>query len=85
MGKRPSLRLWRRYWTKKSTQKIFQNSLISAGRSAGCSTGLSKKQLTLRLDADIIVWFKARLPGGDGYQTSINNALREYVAKHGQE
>ncbi len=41
-----------------------------------------KKQLTLRLDADLIAWFKARVPDGEGYQTSINTALREYVAQH---
>jgi uncharacterized protein (DUF4415 family) len=38
-----------------------------------------KKQLTLRIDADIIEWFKRRHSGGHGYQTSINRALREYV------
>jgi uncharacterized protein (DUF4415 family) len=41
-----------------------------------------KKQLTLRLDADVIDWFKSHAPNGDGYQTSINSALREYVAQH---
>lgn len=41
-----------------------------------------KKQLTLRLDADLIDWFKTRAPDGDGYQTRINRALREYVAQH---
>src|SRR5207248_1970180 len=41
-----------------------------------------KKQLTLRLDADVIAWFKARTRDGEGYQTSINSALREYVAQH---
>jgi uncharacterized protein (DUF4415 family) len=41
-----------------------------------------KKQLTLRLDADLIEWFKTRTPGGEGYQTRINDALREYVAQH---
>ncbi len=40
-----------------------------------------KQQLTLRLDADIIDWFKTQAPNGEGYQTSINSALREYVAK----
>ena len=35
-----------------------------------------KEQITLRLDKDVIAWFKA---GGDGYQTRINEALREYV------
>jgi uncharacterized protein (DUF4415 family) len=38
-----------------------------------------KKQLTLRIDADVIAWFKERTPDGEGYQTSMNRALREYV------
>lgn len=38
-----------------------------------------KKQLTLRLDADVIEWFKTRAPNGEGYQTEINKALREFV------
>ena len=40
-----------------------------------------KKQLTLRLDADVIDWFKTHAPEGEGYQTRINSALREYVAQ----
>ncbi len=42
-----------------------------------------KRQLTLRLDADVIDWFKTHAPNGEGYQTSINSALREYVAQRG--
>ena len=42
-----------------------------------------KKQLTLRLDADLIDWFKTHAPDSEGYQTRINKALREYVAQHG--
>ncbi len=38
-----------------------------------------KQQLTLRLDADVVAWFEARSPSGEGYQTRINRALREYV------
>jgi uncharacterized protein (DUF4415 family) len=41
-----------------------------------------KQQLTLRLDADVVAWFKDRAPNGEGYQTRINSALREYVAQH---
>ena len=41
-----------------------------------------KKQITLRLDADVVTWFKSRAPGGRGYQTEINRALREYVREH---
>ena len=40
-----------------------------------------KQQITLRLDADIIAWFKARARGGRGYQTDINGALREHVRR----
>jgi uncharacterized protein (DUF4415 family) len=44
-----------------------------------------KKQLTLRLDADIIAWFRGRVRQGKGYQTMINRALREYVESHAQQ
>ena len=40
-----------------------------------------KQQITLRLDADIIAWFKAQARGGRGYQTDINGALREHVRR----
>jgi uncharacterized protein (DUF4415 family) len=38
-----------------------------------------KQQLTLRLDADLVAWFKDNPEAGKGYQTRINQALREYV------
>lgn len=39
-----------------------------------------KQLLTLRLDADVVAWFKRHARGGGrGYQTNINRALREYV------
>jgi uncharacterized protein (DUF4415 family) len=38
-----------------------------------------KQQLTLRLDADVVAWFKKQTRSGKGYQTRINRALREYV------
>ena len=37
-----------------------------------------KKPVTLRLDADVLAWFKGQ---GRGYQTRINRALRGVVAK----
>jgi uncharacterized protein (DUF4415 family) len=40
-----------------------------------------KRQLTLRLDADLIEWFKQQA-SDTGYQTRINSALREYVDQH---
>jgi uncharacterized protein (DUF4415 family) len=36
----------------------------------------NKQQITLRIDADVLDWFKAT---GKGYQTRINTALRQFV------
>ena len=38
-----------------------------------------KQQLTLRLDADVVAWFKAQATASEGHQTRINRALRQYV------
>jgi len=40
-----------------------------------------KQQITLRIDADVITWFKCSKPRGQGYQTDINRVLREYVTQ----
>jgi uncharacterized protein (DUF4415 family) len=38
-----------------------------------------KKQLTIRLDADVLTWLKAQ---GKGYQSRINAILRSYYEAH---
>ena len=38
-----------------------------------------KQQVTLRLDADVVHWFKTHADEGRGYQTKINAALRRFV------
>lgn len=38
-----------------------------------------KKQVTVRLDADVLEYFKAKQGGARGYQTAINAALRKVV------
>lgn len=40
-----------------------------------------KEQVTLRIDADVIAWFKQN---EDKYQTAINAALREHVERQRQ-
>jgi len=37
-----------------------------------------KQQLTLRLDADVLAWLKGQ---GKGYQTRINDLLRQAMTK----
>jgi uncharacterized protein (DUF4415 family) len=39
-----------------------------------------KKPITIRLDGDVLEWFKAQ--GGRGYQTRINAVLRQYMNVH---
>lgn len=38
-----------------------------------------KKQLTLRIDSDVVEWYKQQ---GRGYQTKINALLRAYMKEH---
>jgi uncharacterized protein (DUF4415 family) len=38
-----------------------------------------KKAISLRLDADVLAWFKTR---GEKYQSKINEVLREYMRRH---
>ena len=44
-----------------------------------------KQQITLRLDADVVYWFKAHAREDRGYQTDINRALREHVHRYESE
>jgi uncharacterized protein (DUF4415 family) len=39
-----------------------------------------KTQLTLRVDRDVLEWYKKQ---GQGYQTKINALLRAYMEAHG--
>ena len=45
----------------------------------GLKPVVRKKQLTLRMDSDVIDWFRKQ---GQGYQTKINSLLRAYMEEH---
>ena len=49
----------------------FANAIVRKGLKP-----VKKTQITLRLDTDVLEWFKAQ---GKGYQTSINALLKAYV------
>ena len=42
-----------------------------------------KTRITIRLDDDVISWFKAQVhaAGGGNCQTAINNALKEHIGR----
>jgi uncharacterized protein (DUF4415 family) len=43
-----------------------------------------KTPITIRLDNDILAWFRnqVNIAGGGNYQSLINNALREHIEQH---
>ena len=43
--------------------------------------GPGKRQVTLRIDADVLDWFKS---GGRGWQTRINAVLKAYAEAQGE-
>ncbi len=45
----------------------------------GLKPVVAKKQLTIRVDSDVLEWFKGQ---GHGYQTQINALLRAYMEAH---
>jgi len=45
--------------------------------------GPGKTRITIRLDNDVLAWFKSQVhqAGGGSYQTLINEALRKHVQR----
>jgi uncharacterized protein (DUF4415 family) len=50
-------------------------------RGAVLKTPPGKTRITIRIDDDVLEWFRARVheAGGGNYQTLMNSALREYI------
>ena len=61
--------------TPPLTPEMFAKGVVRYGLKP-----VTKKQLlTLRVDADVLTWFKER---GRGYETQINELLRAYMQAH---
>lgn len=54
---------------------------LSKAKRGPIRTAPGKTRITIRLDDDIIRWFKEQVDaaGGGNYQTLINQALRDYI------
>jgi len=52
-------------------------------RGAVISTPPGKTRITIQLDDEVLDWFRAQVhaAGGGNYQTLINDALREHIAR----
>jgi uncharacterized protein (DUF4415 family) len=54
-----------------------------AKRAPVISVPKGKTRITIRLDEDVIAWFRSQVDeaGGGNYQTLINDALRHHIAR----
>ena len=59
----------------EATPEMFARGVVRRG----LKPVIRKKQLTVRMDSDVIEWFKNQ---GRGYQTKINSLLRAYMEEH---
>ena len=57
------------------TPKMFAQAVVRKG----LKSPPKKQQVTLRVDGDVLAWFKDQ---GRGYQTRINTLLRAYMEAH---
>ena len=57
------------------TPELFARAIVRRG----LQPVPRKSQLTLRLDQDVLEWFRKQ---GQGYQTQINALLRAYMNAH---
>lgn len=56
-------------------------------RGAIDPTTSGKTRITIRLDDEVLAWFRqsVHLAGGGNYQTLINKALRQYIQEQNSE
>ncbi len=57
-----------------------------AKRGAVLKTPPGKTRITIRIDDDLLEWFRKRVheSGGGNYQTMMNQALRDYVDREAE-
>ena len=52
-----------------------------SGGQRGPVVKTTKERITIRLDPDVIQWFRDQVKGGGNYQSAINDALREHIQR----
>lgn len=56
-----------------------QNYDFSSARRGPVIASPGKTRITIRVDDDVLDWFRAQVIGGGNYQSLINAALREHM------
>lgn len=50
----------------------------------GAVAKTNKEKITIRLDPDILTWFREQVKGGGNYQALINEALKEHIKQQAE-
>src|SRR5437667_6320964 len=76
---------WRGESVRLSTRNIMKREydFRKAKRGAVVSVPRGKTRITIRLDDEILAWFRdqVELAGGGNYQTVINEVLRQHIQR----
>lgn len=64
--------------TPELTPEMFARAVVRRGLKPVAR----KRQLTLRIDSDVLEWYRKQ---GSGYQTRINALLRAYMQEHARK
>ncbi len=59
-----------------------QSDFSSGKRGAVIKT--NKEKITIRLDPDVVEWFRKQVEGGGNYQSLINEALKAHIKQQGE-
>ena len=62
--------------TPEVTPEMFARAVVRRG---GLASRAPKAQVTIRVDVDVLEWFRSR---GRGYQTEMSDLLRAYMEEH---
>jgi uncharacterized protein (DUF4415 family) len=54
---------------------------FSKARRGAIVTEPGKERITIRLDKEVVAWFRKQVRGGGNYQTLINEALRAHIGE----
>ncbi len=62
---------------------VVEYDFSKGKRGAIDPIGAGKTRITIRIDTDVLDWFRDEVDrmGGGNYQSMINQALREYIQK----
>ena len=55
-----------------------------SGGKRGTVIKTNKEKITIRLDPDVVDWFRKQVEGGGNYQSLINEALKAHIKQQGE-